>query len=127
MLAQTPPSITDISGIIQAITNIVQAIAVIISLIYLSRQIRENTRATKSATYHSIVNAFSTLESLISQEEELANIYKIGLRDLNQLNKDQVNRFNKIIASYFNLYESLHYQYKNHVLDEELWIGWCRV
>ncbi|MBD2168528.1 hypothetical protein H6G04_29545 [Calothrix membranacea FACHB-236] len=125
-MAQTSLSITDYSAIIQTITNIIQAIAVIISLLYLARQVRDNTRATKSATYHSIINAFATLEALITQEEELANIYQNGLNNIEQLNKNQLNRFNKIIASYFNLYESLYYQYKNHILDEELWMGWCR-
>ena len=126
ILAQNALSIADLSAIIQAITNIIQAVAVTISLVYLARQVHENTRAMKSATYHSIVDAFASLESLITQEEELANIYQMGLKELNQLNKNQVTRFNKIIASYFNLYESLYYQYENHLLDEELWMGWCR-
>ena len=59
ILAKFPLSISDISGL-------VQAVSVVISLVYLARQIQESTKAVKCATYQSIITAFADIEARIS-------------------------------------------------------------
>ncbi|MGB7708297.1 MAG: hypothetical protein WBL95_01900 [Microcoleus sp.] len=117
-IAQLDLSITNI-------TSIVQTIAVVGSLIYLAIQVKESTKATKGATYQSIISAWAELESRISQDDEVARIYKLGLTTLEKLNENEFTRFNELICSFFNMYENLYYQYKNKLLEEELWAGWC--
>ena len=55
----------------------------------------------------------------------MARIYKLGTTNLEKLNENEFTRFNELICSFFNLYENLYYQYKNKLLEEELWAGWC--
>jgi hypothetical protein len=117
-IAQLNLSISDITGI-------VQTIAVVVSLIYLAIQVKESTKATKGATYQSIISAWAELESRISQDDEVARIYKLGITNLEKLNENEFTRFNELICSFFNMYENLYYQYKNKLLEEELWAGWC--
>ncbi|RUS93960.1 hypothetical protein DSM106972_094970 [Dulcicalothrix desertica PCC 7102] len=119
-------SIGDITSIIQAATNVIQAIAVVISLLYLARQVQESTKAAKGATYQAIISSFAELEALITQDEQVARIYTLGKKEPNSLSENEVTRFNEIMSTFFNLYENLYYQYKNNLLEEELWAGWCR-
>jgi hypothetical protein len=118
-LAQFTLSISDVTGIIQTI-------AVVISLIYLAIQVKDSTKATKGATYQSIISAFAEIESRISQDEKVARIYRLGQKNFEKLNEDETTQFNLIIGSFFNFYENLYYQYRNKLLEEELWASWCR-
>ncbi|MBD1930427.1 MULTISPECIES: hypothetical protein [Cyanophyceae] len=119
VLAQISLSIGDV-------TDIVQTIAVVVSLIYVAIQVREGTRAAKGATYQSIITAFAEIESRISQDAEVAGLYGSGQANIDNLNETEKARFNELMYSLFNLYENLHYQYNNKLLEEELWAGWCQ-
>jgi len=110
-------SIGDISGIIQAV-------GVVVSLIYVAIQVRASTKAIKGATYQSIISVYAEIEARISQDSEAARIYRLGCDEPEALEKDEALRFRELVCSIFNFYENLHYQYKNNLLDEVLWEGW---
>ena len=63
---------------IQAVSSIIQTIAVIVSLVYVAIQIRDNTRALKCQTYQSIIGYYAEIEARISQDSEVAEIYRKG-------------------------------------------------
>ncbi len=116
-LAQVSLSVGEISGIIQAV-------GVVISLIYVALQVRDNTKAIKGATYQSIISAYAEIEARISQDPETARIYRQGCKKFESLTEDEALRFTELVCSIFNLYENVHYQHKNKLLDESLWLGW---
>lgn len=66
------------TDIIQSVTGIIQTVAVIISLVYVSRQIRDGAKAVKSQTYQSIISAYAEIEARIGQDAETARIYYLG-------------------------------------------------
>jgi hypothetical protein len=112
-------SIGDISGIIQAV-------GVVVSLVYVAIQAQASTKAIKGATYQSIIAAYADIEARISQDAETARIYRKGCDNPEALvEKEEQLRFRELVCSIFNFYENLHYQYKNKLLDETLWAGWC--
>ena len=63
------------TDVIQAISSVIQTIAVIISLVYVAREIRDNTRALKSQTYQSIISSYAEIEARISQDAEVAELF----------------------------------------------------
>lgn len=119
-LAQFSLSIGDI-------TDLIQTIAVVVSLVYLAIQVKDSTKSTRGATYQSIISAFAEVEARISQDADTARLYRLGCKEPESLTEDEAVRFKELICSLFNLYENLHYQYKNHLLEEDLWTGWCRL
>ena len=123
ILAQAPPT----TNIIQSITSIVQALALIVSLVYAAIQIRDNTRAVKSQAYQSIITAYAEIEARIGQDSETATLYDIGCKYPDKLNDEEKVRFTQLMSSTFNFFENLHYQYKNALLEEGLWAGWCKL
>ena len=59
---------------IGAVGEILGAIAVIGSLIFVGVQIRSNTRAPQTATTHNLTNIFLTVTAKISEDPEMARI-----------------------------------------------------
>jgi hypothetical protein len=117
------------SETLQNINNaagIIEAVAVIGSLIYLARQVRDGAKATRGATYQAIIDAIGNIEARISSDAEVTRIFRLGQESPDQLNDDEKVRFSLLLYSFFNLYENLYYQYKSHLAEEELWASWCR-
>ena len=116
------------TDIIQSVTSIIQTIAVIISLVYVSKQVRDGAKAVKSQTYQSIISAYAEIEARIGQDSETARIYYMGCDNPEKLSGEEEKiRFRQLICSIFNFFENLHYQYKTGLLDEHLWAGWCEL
>lgn len=104
-------------------TSIFESVAVIVSVIYVAIQIKLNTKAVRSATYQNIISNIAAIEARISEDKELARVFRVGRRG-ERLEPDEQLRFNELMSSFFNFHENLHYQYRQHLLDEDLWKGW---
>lgn len=102
-----------------------QAAAVTVSLALLYRQVKLSTLSARINTYHEAINAFAAIESRISQDGRVARLYEKGAYRPNQLNAAERRQFSELMASTFNLYDSMYFQYKNRLLPPELWSGWC--
>jgi len=96
-----------------------------ISLIFLVREFRATSLATRVATFQSLINAFSDLQTRISQDAESARIYNVGTRQTEELSDQEHRQFNEIMATTFNLYEAMYYQFSRGLLEPTLWAGWC--
>jgi hypothetical protein len=112
--------------LISKLAGVLEALAVVGSLIYVAIQLKRNTKAIKSASYHNITSAMSNIETRISEDVELASIYRVGCEGKPKLGRDEQLRFEALLLSYFNFYENLYYQYKIKVLEDEMWEGWCK-
>ena len=77
-----------------AVGEIVGAIAVVITLIYLARQMRQNSSALRSTTAQSANEmAFSVYNPIVANEYGLADILLRGLRDPELLSDLEMARF----------------------------------
>lgn len=108
------------------IATIINSVVVVISLLYLARQVKISTKATRGATYQTIINGVASIEARISQDDNTARIYKLGTEAPEQLNDIEMVRFNELISSFFNFYENLYFQAKEDLLAAELWAGWSK-
>jgi hypothetical protein len=62
------------------IGEFVAAVAVVVSLIYLAVQIRQNTRSVRASTYHSVNRSAREAEMAVGGSETLADILVKGNR-----------------------------------------------
>jgi hypothetical protein len=58
--------------------ELVGAVAVVLSLIYLATQIRQNTQATRAASYEDVAQGVRAFMALIANDEGVADIYLRG-------------------------------------------------
>jgi len=112
-------SITDWS----AIGEIVGAIAVVISLIYVGVQVKQNTTATRVVTTQAHVESWNHVVSVLCQSSETASTWHQGLQDLSRLEGGQRVQFFAQLSMVNRYYEASYLEWSSGVLDERLWGG----
>jgi len=110
-----------------SIGEIIGALAVVISLVYLAIQIRSNTEAERTSTYQSIVSDFGAMNNTMASTPELSHLFVQAMENYHQLSSDQKARISQIFFQCFRFFENMFYQNKKGYLDEEVWIGWKRL
>ena len=106
-----------------AVGEIIGALAVFITLVYLAVQIRQNTGAVRAAALDSSVNALTTVRAKIHDSGELADIYLRGCENPESLTDVELTRYRllltNIVWSILNLYTQSGYAN----LSESVWIS----
>jgi len=109
---------------ISAIGQIVGAIALVISLIYVASEVRRNTRATHLAAIRSMHDAFNRWIQQIAEHPHLTEVYNRGIHDFESLEGTDLIRFFSLMHGAFRNHEEIyHLQAKGH-LEEDVWRGW---
>ena len=110
-----------------SIGSIISGIAVVISLIYLDIQIRQNTEAGRTSTYQSIVSDFGTMNNNLAGNPELSHMFVYALENYHEFNDQEKARISQMFFQIFRMFENMFYQQKKGYLDQDLWIGWKRL
>ena len=97
---------------------------VIVSLIYVGIQVKQNTIATEISTSHAFVDTFSATVLEISRGKEFTDIYWRGLGGLSNLQGSETAAFGAWTISTFRAWELFYYQWQAGVFDDRLWAGW---
>jgi hypothetical protein len=108
---------------ISAIGQLVGALAVVISLIYLAREVRSNARATRLAAMRSTLDSFSRCAQQITEHPDLAELYYRGLDDFESLEGVDRARFNSLMHQIFRSMGAMYYQHLEEHLDPRVWCG----
>jgi len=107
---------------VASIAKVVSAIGVIISLIYVGLQLRQNNKNLRSATQHAIsVSIGQTYRNL--QSPDVAKLFLIGIKNFNDLEGEDRLRFSGLMGEFYRNYEDIFVQWINKALDENAWNG----
>jgi hypothetical protein len=109
---------------ISAIGQIVGALAVVISLIYLAREVRRNTRASRLTAMRSMSDAFNRWVQQLAVHPHLTEVFYRGIHDFQSLEGVDLVRFSTLMTQAFrNSEENFYLQLEGH-LDPRVWRGW---
>jgi hypothetical protein len=108
---------------ISAIGQMVGAIAVVISLIYLATEVRSNARATRQAAMRSTVDSLNRFALQITGNAELAELRNRGYHDFESLEGADLARFNSYMHAMFRTVEDAYYQHLEGHFDPHIWRG----
>jgi hypothetical protein len=111
-------------AVISTIAQAVSAVGVIISLVYLAIQVRQNTSAVRHSTHHALTVTRLDYIALVAQDAELSRILRLGSQDLANLSEEERYRFNLIMYYLFSAGENFYYQNRHGALDAEQWDRW---
>lgn len=100
-------------------------IAVVASLVYLSVQIRQNTRTVKASTLHQNTDLWSSLFLRLA-EPDLAGAYVAGMAGQPDIRPLHYTQFFFICRSMFLAFENQYYQMQHGVLDAEAYASYER-
>ena len=107
---------------VSAIGQAVGAVAVVISLVYLAAQIRDNTRATRSATRQSIIDSIVAVNLALPQSDSLARAFRADV-DGKTLEPHEALQLLAHTYAYMRTWENAHFQYRSGMLSDEDWNG----
>jgi hypothetical protein len=88
--------------------EVIGAVAVIVSLLYLAWQIRQNTKAVRATAVDSSINYSMGVRQSIFENKEITHIYHQGSLDPNALSEEDLFRFrllcHNMLLSHWNIF-----------------------
>ena len=102
-----------------SLAQIVSALAVVGSLVFVGMQLRGATRAARASQAHSAL--YHAIVVSIVQSAEFASIWRRGLADFDHCDADERVRFVAQMSALFRYYESSRVQWMRGQLDPEHW------
>ncbi len=101
----------------------VGALAVVSSLVYVAREIRENSRATRLAAMQSSMLAATNVMALQAQDRDLARVIRVGMADPDELTEDEFQQFRIWLFLVLRVHEDMFVQHKAGVIDDDTWLA----
>ena len=106
---------------IGVVSEVVAAIAVVASLIYLSIQVRDSKNSTIAATHYEVTEAINTAYTTIAESSDLSHIYLKGNHDPSELGREELARYMILIGGIFARYNNYYMQHERGTLSDEPW------
>ncbi len=102
----------------------VGALGVVISLIYLARQMRQNTTSIRAASFNSMTeNSIRILEHAF-RDGAFAEFLHRAERDSSSLSANERVRWDAYMTAVYRHFGNLVYQYRVGVLDQQMWLSY---
>jgi hypothetical protein len=99
----------------------VAAVVVVVSLIYLAVQIRQNTRIVQASSHQGVVKWIQDFDLLLANDPEVIRIWAIGRRHPDRLDNAEQARFRALLDAFYRGFESVYYQAQNKLIDERVY------
>lgn len=106
-----------------AIGEALASAAVVISLIYLAKQVRLQAREHRMAVVNSLTQQWREALQTFAVNADLYAIWMRGLQDFESLPPADRGRFSSILVSLTQIFECLHLQHRDGKVDPGLWEG----
>lgn len=107
-----------------AMAELLGAIGVIVSLLYLARQIRQSTRTEKARAHRDIFSALNVHTGHMLGPENI-DLLITGIRDFESLKGGDRLRFDHLMLGYFNSVESTLFYKDALLLGEDVLQNWA--
>ena len=108
---------------LSAVADLLAALGVSVTVIYLAVQIKKNTQATHSQTYQVATSALADMAAIVGSSAELARIFRIGMVNPRDLTDDEFTQFGYLGISLFRRFENIFFQYHSGTIDDDFWTG----
>jgi hypothetical protein len=102
--------------------EIVSSLAVLLTLIFLVIELRENTEVTRSTAFGNITEQLNNFRLTVNSEELLSDVWRSYLSEdfENQTESERV-RMGGIVIALLSIYEDAYYSYDYGIMGEREW------
>ena len=112
---------------VSALAELLGAIGVIVSLGYLAQQVRHNTRSVRAASYQSWFASYDSFSNLLLGNADFDALLQRSASNPEGLTPEERRRFLGVLRRGFRQFESLYYQYREGMIDRELFEAWVAI
>jgi len=106
---------------LSALGEIAGAIAVIVTLVYLSVQVRQSTKASRVAAVQAASENSSRFSELIAADPVLGELFWRGLRNPESLDPAQTRQFLTVLNVFIRREAVSFYLHKEGIMPDTLW------
>ena len=99
-------------------TEIIGVVAIVVSLVYVAAQIRQNTDIARAMIVHETSVSFMHFHEILACEAELADLIHRGTCG-EELSDVETFRFQSLVEMYMALMEDIDHQYKSDLYFDE--------
>ena len=107
-----------------AIAEIISAVAVVLSLIYVGLEIRRTTLESDADIQAELLTYTHQRRILVIESPDLSGILTRGYADVSSLTPEELRRFQLYVELHFVAWERAHMARQGGVFSEELYTGW---
>jgi hypothetical protein len=104
-----------------AIGEVVAAVAVVVSLIYVSIQLRAGTKALQTTTRDSVFKSLQEWNLVCMGDPRLGWVFQDGARDFEGLGEEDRARFLHVMYSFYKVFENIYLHHLEGVVPLEIW------
>ena len=97
---------------------------VVVSLIYLARQVRQQSELLVTENYGRVLDRMSAIQSQLGTDQELNHIVVIGAQSPGALSGSERVRFNWTMYEVFGAGEFMYNQAREDALPPKVWERW---
>jgi hypothetical protein len=106
------------------LSEFIGGIVVVISLVYLAYQVRQNTLSIRSENYARALERMSTVQSQLSMDPDFHHVFMVGAEDPARLSRAERIRFSWALYEMFGAGEFMFHQSRDKALPEAVWSRW---
>ena len=111
---------------INAVGEIAGATAVVITLIYLSFQLQQNTSALRSSTWQAIQDSELRFDIMLTENPQIIKLFLLGNEGCDNI-EDPVERtrYGVLMKQIIDLFQTHHYQNELGIIEDDWWQTWA--
>jgi len=106
------------------LSEIIGAVAVVVSLVYLARQVRQNTKAQQTENFSRALDRVAAMQSLLSQDTATSVIFSKGVADTSKLAPKERMQFTWAMYELFGAFEFMFLASRDNSIPGEVWQRW---
>lgn len=106
------------------VAEIVGAVAVVVSIVYLTLEVQRNTNAIQSQTSQGLLELSNFANQQLATDAELSDLFLRGNEDLKELTDSERLRYRRWVNSELNIWEHAFYSHAAGTMDTKLWKGY---
>lgn len=104
--------------------EIVGAIAVVVSLVYLAVQVRQNTQAQRTENFSRALDRVAAMQASLSQDSDAAVVFAKGVEEPSELSPIERIQFTWVMYELFGAFEFMFLASDTDAIPEEVWQRW---
>lgn len=106
-----------------ALSELLGAAAVVLTLLYLSRQIAHQNRALETTTRDSVFRQLQEYNFVVMGDDRLGGLFQRGVSEVDpkSFSEDDRARFVHAMFGFFKIYENIYFHRLERSISEEAW------
>ena len=107
---------------VKAVLELIAAGAVVLGLIFVGLELKQNTEAVQAATLQGMIDSSQEYLLLLAADKDLNRIYREGVSDPTALSEEDASRFFFLLRAQWLRFQNAYLQWQRGTMGDEDWV-----